>query len=292
MDQNGQVKGKEIMLRKMNLLCLSFLLFVPMVSVATTVMSHSVIPYTDGEEKPFGISFNTTLNTTTDKPDSYHHDVSANFAIDATYKFKNKITLAASIGFDKNLDGLRENSFANSYLGLSRQIMKSKGVLSLTASSGFIFPTNQDKRELDSFRGAIKGGTNLSYKFDKIGIKGLTLSWKFDAKKNFYKYTSSRSGSIQSQASLGNKLKASYKLGKFTFAFTFGNTHSWSYSNNRLTDKFSMGQKIAYEPIHSLMIAIGHTNMANAFQANGEDSNIEIYDPLNSTVYVSAGLTY
>ena len=270
-------------MRLCNVVLILVLIF-PALSKSLTVSQEKL----EETPKAWGLGTSVSLNSTVDKPDAFEHSVASSVTISPSYKLSKHFTLMGNFGVVKNLDGLLEERLQNGFVGLSFPLAKHQQIVTVGGSLRAYLPLDEDNRDFDTFRTAVQAGTNTNVDLKVIGLKYVSLSYGNSLTRNVFKYKQDRRGGPNRQYVFTNSLALTYTpKEKLSFSMSFANTHSWSYSNNRLADMFSIGQSISYAVTPQLSIAVGHTNGGTTFTSNGVDPNVKLFYDYTSMVYSS-----
>ncbi len=109
--------------------------------------------------------------------------------------------------------------------------------------------------------------------------------------RNFHAYEENINGNNLNQYSSNQSIGINYVNGDWSFSVDFSNRTSVTYKNS-VKSLFDINEEIGYSINDNISCSIGHTNAGSTLRANGTDSNINLYNENNSTVYGTLGLSY
>lgn len=109
---------------------------------------------------------------------------------------------------------------------------------------------------------------------------------------NFHEFKTSLTGKSNTQYSLSQSAAFSYNVADlFGISLTGAYARSFTYNGNS-KDFYSLGQSISFAPTDATEIVVGHSIGGNPLSANGIDSDIEIFNSRDSSVYAGFSFTY
>ena len=155
---------------------------------------------------------------------------------------------------------------------------------SLTA----IIPNSQLSVKKDQLQTSLSGRIGFSVAPTGDGFSygvGVSLG------RNFHAYEEDINGSVLNQYSSNQSLSVGYGLGDWSIGLDFTNRTRLTYKGNTKS-AFDISEELGYAVNDNFSLAIGHSNGGSTLKPNGTDSNIDIYNENNSTIYASLGLSY
>lgn len=166
---------------------------------------------------------------------------------------------------------------------------------STSTSLGFsisgILPTSKVSQKQTQLKGALSTSMSLGLKTNPETYGQFNVGISVSAGRSFHAFEEDVNGSVLSQYSSNQILSAGYSISDFSMSFEFWNRSRWTYQNN-VRQSFIMSQELGYGINPNFSIAIGHTNEGSALKANGQDSNIGLFNEDTSTIYGSLGVSY
>ena len=166
-------------------------------------------------------------------------------------------------------------------------------ILTFRPSLSTVIPVTKRSKVRDELQGVISGGISFGiipdgiYKSDGVWsvIVGLT------AGRNFHKFEEDINGKVMNQYSSNQTLDVGYSIADFSFSVSYLHRSRWTYQGN-VRESFVLGQEIGYSMTDNFAVNVGHSNEGSMIKANGYESNLDVVDENNSSVYmgISASL--
>lgn len=201
---------------------------------------------------------------------------------------KNASTLTASI--DKSWNDEQELTFSNTALRYIHGPYALNRDLSLTFDGFATLPTSKASHVDESLLVGFALRPNLKIDLSKRLLNGLAIYLRTSVTRNIHEYTVSASGKSNPQYVWTNRIDLEYQMTKkFGILFVGSASNLWTYEGN-LYQNFRALQELSYSPLENLSIALGHRNEGSQIKANGETSNISVFNSRASVVY--SGLSY
>ncbi len=200
-----------------------------------------------------------------------------------------KIRMDLFLGLSKDLRNEERTTFQNSTLAIFNTPISFTPVFKYRAKLGALLPTNEESREIHSFR----GGINLSNRFFILptSLPELSMFYQINVAKNFHRFQTTGLGESNQSYSIAHAYFANYEIGNFYFSVTPRFTQRWTYQGTPST-LFSNTEEVGMNVRADFSLALGHTNADNLFQANGRDSNFSVFDQDTSNYYISANYIF
>ncbi|MEQ1721970.1 MAG: hypothetical protein ABL930_02260 [Pseudobdellovibrio sp.] len=155
---------------------------------------------------------------------------------------------------------------------------------SLTA----VIPNSQYSVKKDQLQTSLSG--KIGFSVAPIG-DGFSYGVGVSLGRNFHAYEEDINGSVLNQYSSNQSLSLGYGMGDWSIGADFINRTRLTYKGNTKSS-FEISEELGYSVSEHFSVAIGHSNGGSTLKPNGTDSNIDIYNENNSTVYGSLGLSY
>ncbi|MFZ8932572.1 MAG: hypothetical protein ACO2ZP_01555 [Bacteriovoracaceae bacterium] len=227
------------------------------------------------------VSLGSSISTSLHGFDDNRKRTSSNFDIRPSFTLKNGLSVSTSLNVTKNLENERELTLNDSYISLGKKLYSLDNGLSLSASMVFGLPISKYSRNDSTLRTSVKVSPRLSYSYKKLS-SGLGLSYR----QNFHASEVTVSGDSNTQSAYTTYGDIGYGLSdQISIGASASYTKSYTYRKNE-RDSYSIEQNISYSPNANLSFSFGHAIGGNVLSVNGRDSNIEIFDPENSSVYL------
>lgn len=269
-------------------------------TTAKSVMSADQIA---AEEDEKSTSFNASLDISRstnlyDHQDGTRFD-SLDFRAILGAAFTNGQALTTIIDYSNDLrdpentasglvDPVVRYAFASSQWGWSAPY-----ILTFRPSLSTVVPMTKRSKIRDELQGVLSGGISFGlipdgiYKSDGVWsvIIGLT------AGRNFHKFEEDINGNVLNQYSSNQTLDVGYSIADFSFSVSYLHRSRWTYQGN-VRESYVLGQEIGYGLNDNFSVNVGHSNEGSMLKANGYESNLDVIDENNSSVYmgISASL--
>ena len=167
-------------------------------------------------------------------------------------------------------------------------------MITLTPFVSGVIPASQNSLKRDELKTAVSAGVSFGVIPDGIAPESDGF-WSFaigvTAGRNIHAYDTDINGKVLNRYSSNQTLNFSYNYKAFSFGIEFINKSRWTYQGN-VKNAFEHSQEVGYNFTENVSLAIGHTNGGNALKANGIDSNLELVNENDSSVYATLGLSF
>ncbi len=167
-------------------------------------------------------------------------------------------------------------------------------VITLTPFASGVIPVSKNSLKRDELKTAISAGASFGIIPDGISPE-TDCFWSFaigiTAGRNFHTYDTDINGKVLNRYSSNQTLNISYNYKDFSFGVEFINKTRWTYQGN-VKSAFEHSQEIGYNVTDNVSVAVGHSNGGSALKANGVDSNLELVNENDSSVYGTLGLSF
>lgn len=167
-------------------------------------------------------------------------------------------------------------------------------MITLTPFMSGVIPTSQNSLKRDELKTAISAGISFGLIPDGIAPKSdgaWSVAIGITAGRNFHAYDTDINGKVLNRYSSNQTLNLSYNYKAFSFGLEFINKSRWTYQDG-VRSAFEHSQEVGYNFNDNVSLAIGHSNGGNALKANGIDSNLELVNENDSSVYATLGLSF
>lgn len=156
-----------------------------------------------------------------------------------------------------------------------------------------VIPMSKGSTKRDNLQGALSGSVAFGiipdgiYKSDGVWSVMIGLS----AGQNFYTYEENINGKVLNKYSSNQSMDINYSIADFSFSLSYLHRSRWTYQGN-IRESFALGQEIGYGLNDNFAVSVGHSNEGAMIKANGYESNLDVIDENNSSVYmgISASL--
>lgn len=163
-------------------------------------------------------------------------------------------------------------------------------VLTFRPSISTVVPVTKRSVKRDQLQGVLSGGVAFGIKPDGVynsdGVWSLMIG--LTAGRNFHAYEEDINGKVLNKYSSNQTLDIGYDIAGFSFSVSYLHRSRWTYQGN-IRESFVLGQEIAYGLNDNFSVNVGHSNEGSMIKANGYESNLDVVDENNSSVYL--GLT-
>lgn len=231
------------------------------------------------------LSFNASFNYQGNfqKTTTYQNVQNTSFIFSPRYRITDTYTLVGSLGFAQGLTQENRSDLTNTRIALTRRPISVAGVADVRPTLSLILPTNQEQRERDSLRGALRLTANAFYKT----IKNAILTTGLTAQLNNHRFTISARQGANVQTLLQPFVVIGYVLGPFQLSTYSAHSTAFTYRGGR-RHRFLLDQSVSYIRSANLSFSLGHTNGGSVLTQDGLGSNVRLWDSRSSTFYLGA----
>lgn len=231
-------------------------------------------------------SFNSSLHSSSDEDHAFDTDI----AIQPVYSLSNGAILTAYISGNKDLKGERLFSWNDVVLGISKTMVK-QGDFSMSGKISSYIPLSESSKDDRKLQTGFAIGPSFSYGFADQGMENLSMLYSPSIRLNFYEFETSLKGRSNTQYSLRNTLGFSYSMTEsLDFSLTGRYARNFTYNGNQ-KDSYELSQELGMTLTPETSLAIGHITGGSPLAPNGENTDIDIFDSRESTIYISFGLS-
>jgi len=167
-------------------------------------------------------------------------------------------------------------------------------MITLTPFVTGVIPASQNSLKRDELKTALSAGVSFGVMPDGIAPEADGF-WSFavgvTAGRNIHAYDTDINGKVLNRYSSNQTLNFSYNYKAFSFGIEFINKSRWTYQGN-VRSAFEHSEEVGYNFNDNVSLAIGHTNGGSALKANGIDSNLELVNENDSSIYATLGLSF
>lgn len=159
----------------------------------------------------------------------------------------------------------------------------------ISYSVSAVLPLSQNSVKKDQLQTAISGKIGFSLAPKESSGFGYTTSISLG--RNIHAFEEDINGSILNKYSSNQNLGINYSISDWSMGIDFTNRTRLTYKNS-VKSFFEISEEIGYSVNNNISFALGHTNAGSTIKENGTDSNIDLYNENNSSVYATLGLSY
>lgn len=167
-------------------------------------------------------------------------------------------------------------------------------VTTLTPFASAVIPASKNSTKRDELKTALSVGASFGIIPDGIA-PAKDGAWSFaiglTAGRNFHSYETDINGKVLNRYSSNQTLNLGYSYKDFSFGIEFINKSRWTYEGN-VRNAYEHSEEIGYNINDNFNVAIGHSNGGSGLKANGVDSNLELVNENDSSVYATLGLSF
>lgn len=160
-------------------------------------------------------------------------------------------------------------------------------ILTFRPSLSTVIPVTKRTVDRDQLQGSLSGGISFGIKPD--GIYKSDSVWTvlvgLTAGRNFHKFEENINGTVLNQYSSNQTLDIAYDIAGFSFSVSYLHRSRWTYQGN-IRESFVLSEEIAYGLSDNFSISAGHSNEGPMLKANGYETNLDVIDEDNSSVYL------
>lgn len=160
-------------------------------------------------------------------------------------------------------------------------------ILTFRPAISTVIPMSKGSTKRDELQGSLAGSVAFGiipdgiYKSDGVWSVLIGLS----AGQNFYTYEENINGKVLNKYSSNQSMDISYSIADFSFSLSYLHRSRWTYQGN-VRESFALGQEIGYSLNDNFAVNVGHSNEGAMIKANGYESNFDVIDENNSSVYM------
>ena len=261
----------------------------------TTNENASVSKTIANKERPLvtpSITFASTVNSSLHQMDDPRRVVVNTTSIGVKFRLRNGVSISTKLAMGKKLTGMRNQSLKDSYISVSKNLLKISESLNLSGSAVVLMPISEYSREVSMLQTGYSLSPTLSLDLSKAGLKGFGLSYSPSFSQKFHRMEVSAGGSSNTQFSFGHSAGLSYSPAeKWSLGIDGSYAKSYTYQGNE-SDSYSIDQYVSYAPIKNLGLSLSHSRGGNVLAANGKDYDIELFNADNSSVAFGLNYTY
>lgn len=166
-------------------------------------------------------------------------------------------------------------------------------LIKLTPFMTALIPLAKTTVKRDQLQTAISVGNSFRFEPETNSANQLSswsLGLSLSVGQNFHNYSTDVNGRVLNQYSSNQSINGSYSYENLSFSLEFTNKLRWSYEGTQ-KNYFEHTEEVGYAFLDNrFSVSLGHTNSGSVYKANNSDSNIELINENDSTVYLSIGL--
>ncbi len=233
------------------------------------------------------LGYNSSLHTDGD----YEKKESSDLTISPTYKLSDNFTASALAIVTKELRGAEDTTISDVQLGLIRAPIELTSSLKVSPRLVVNLPTNEENREMKTFRGGAGLVGRVLYDIQPLGVK-TTGFYQLSYVRNVHDFERAGDRTANRQQSITNRLSIDFPITK-KIAINLDNrfTTGWNYQG-AISESFVLGQSISYTISEALELGLAHGTEGPAFKNDGTTSNVKLIDEQGSTITTSLSYTY
>lgn len=160
-------------------------------------------------------------------------------------------------------------------------------ILTFRPSLSTVIPMSKGSVKRDQLQGSLSGSVSFGIVPDGIytsdGVWSVLVG--LSAGRNFHAYEENINGKVLNQYSSNQSLDIGYTISDFSFSVSYLHRSRWTYQGNA-RDTFALSQEIGYSLTENFAVNVGHSNEGSMLKANGYESNLDVIDENNSSVYL------
>lgn len=160
-------------------------------------------------------------------------------------------------------------------------------ILTFRPSISTILPITKRSTKRDQLQGSFSGGVAFGIKPDGIyqddGMWSVMIG--LSAGRNFHAYEENINGTVLNKYSSNQSLDIGYSISDFSFSVSYLHRSRWTYQGN-IRESFVLSEEIGYSLSDNFSVNMGHSNEGSMIKANGYESNLDVIDEENSSVYM------
>jgi hypothetical protein len=219
------------------------------------------------------------------------YDAKGRLTIAPSYKFSDNYRATVSASLLQDFEGGREGLLSNAKATVTHLPIKISQDSMIIPVAGLRLPTNVKDRKDNSFVTAALVEASLLTNWTIKNVPFSTI-YAVYLTKNFHEFERGRAGNDNTDYSIINYAGIEkYITRKLSILIDGDYSYGRTYRGNP-KKLFSVGQSLTYEFSNDLSVTVGHSNGGNAFQANGTDYDVQVFDENRSIVYANVRAVY
>lgn len=252
--------------------------------------ASSALELGSASEEPRKFSLDLAFDTSSNLNERSSADAAASSSLEvlAGYRFTRRWFTSASISGEKSWDHEREATLGDTQLRVNHGSFELGGHASTSVDLFMNLPTSKDSRERDSLITSFTLRPNL--KFDLT--HGFSLYYRLGMTRYIHSFTTATSGKSNARYGLSQRVDVEYSPEKHWALLVSGSySNAWTYENS-LNQNFRFLEELSYLVTDALSVSLGHRNEGSRLKADGQSSNIEVFNGRSSIVYTAMGYTF
>jgi hypothetical protein len=202
------------------------------------------------------------------------------------YKLNKTLKITARTSAVQQLDGGQKSALTNTRLSLQHSPIRTSKNFTWFPTVFTDLPTNVEDRKLNSYRGNIAAQTT-SIINARVLKKNYSVIPIIRGTKNFHGLERNAGDSANiSHTALGALYIETGLAKKLSLSVGGSYIHAWTYQDST-REQFSLSQELTYDLNKQTTVTLGHSNDASVFAANGQESNVKLFDENSSSVYIN-----
>jgi hypothetical protein len=259
--------------------------------LAEEVASSSVAASAPRSINKFSLSSSVGYSTSLHEPsaDEKTDSLSADFV--PSYKISDSLILGSYFGFAKDLRGEQSLNFNDSRLDLSQKGPELFAGLQSAVALSVAIPLTVESRDRKSLLSSVSVGPRVSRSLDIAPKLALNAQYRLGLTKNIHRYETATTGAVNTSHSLSNRVLLGFDYDAFSLSFDFKHSLGISYLGGARAN-FETSSELAWSATEALAFAIGLSNSGALYKADGQSSNVTLFDEQSSNIYVQATATF
>ncbi len=263
------------------------ILFMSILAFSQTNTTSMKLEPTESEKRAdrFHILMAVQASSNLYKEDSPDREASTDLEINPSVYLGNGFSLQTDTIISKEQSGPRNTTISNTKIILTKAGPK-LGDWGTALLMGGTAPTDENLRRDESYQ----GGASLGGSIKGSPLKYVELAYTLSGGRNFHGYDRTAAGDANVQYTITHKLALAYEfIPKWSLYGIGSYKNGWTYQNSErssYTNEFGLGYQVA----KNWEISGSISNEGKAFKANGQDSNIKVYD--QNTTVIQAAVTF
>lgn len=265
------------------LLVLGTLLFSGLATAATTQSLSSG----RAQVPDFSLSATSYLNSSLHEWNDVNHKADTSLWLVPVLGLSPSLAASLQLIVEKDLTQKQETKVKNAVLGLRHSALPMGKVFSFSPGISAVLPLNSDSRNRDSLIIGMQASPRVLFNLEPIGMDPLSGMLAVTGTRNVHSYRTALGGASNREWGLAPLFRLAAQVSrKLSISATTAYTYRWTYLGNR-TDEFELSEDINWQWNEEIALGIGHSNSGSSVKADGVSSNVDVYDPQNSSVYAS-----
>lgn len=155
-----------------------------------------------------------------------------------------------------------------------------------------VLPTSKKSRQEDSLVTSLTLRPNLVINLSRNLLKGLVLYFRSSVTRHFHNFTTTLRSDSNSKYSMGQRLDIEYQPFKqWSLLVSGAFVNAWTYGGT-MKQNFRAFEEVGYLFHDHFLMNVGHRNEGSRLKADGQSSNVDLFNNRTSIIYTTIKYTF